>query len=328
MSLRLARPVLLAPVLISALSACAPNALPSGSLRATSETRIRSTPMTWQALPAAPAALTDAAGVAVGFSLWVMGGLTSNGQETASASRLQGFNRWEQLATLSNPRHGMGATQLAGERVLITGGESAGRVSGLSELWEPQSQSWQRVAELPTARRGLAVAGQGVFAYAAGGNNGVPSAAFEIFDSRTRQWQARQPLPTARDGAVAAALGRLVVVVGGRTAQGPTGVLEIYDPATDQWTTGPAMPTARAGAASAVYGHHLFVLGGDTAQGPTAVVESFDLSTRTWTSRTPLPQPITRAIAARVGERLAITGGIQQGRPSTQGYISPFPFWQ
>ncbi len=281
----------------------------------------------WTAFPDAGVARRNAAGIAVGYFLFVLGGQDESGATLGKTECFKAFDTWTDKAAMPTPRSNLAAAVVPSNRVLALGGLAAGGVTAAAELYGMDQGTWERLPNMPTARADAGAASRGVFAYVAGGQGQAGlSKAFEVFDIRDRSWKQLADMPTARAGCVAATLGQRVAVVGGRTANGATGVLELYNPETGTWSQGAPMPTARSNAAFAIYGHHLFVLGGRTSNGVTDVVESYDLAANQWTTRAALPQPLQGAVASKLGERLVVTGGTSNGRPSSKTWGMPFPF--
>lgn len=281
----------------------------------------------WTAYPDAGQARRHAAGVAVGFSFFVVGGQDAAGSALARTECFTAFDKWADKAPMPTPRTNLAAATVPSNRVLALGGIGANGVTAAAEMYSMDQGTWERLPSMPTARADAGAAFKGVFAYVAGGQSqGGPSKAFEVFDVRDRSWKRLPELRVARSGCVAAALGQRVAVVGGSTGSGVTNVLELYNPETGTWSQGAPMPTARSHAAFAIYGHHLFVLGGRTGSGATDVVESYDLASNTWTTRAALPVPLHGAVATKLGERLVVSGGTVNGRPSAKTWGMPFPF--
>ncbi|MCL5962729.1 MAG: hypothetical protein M1358_26030, partial [Chloroflexi bacterium] len=156
------------------------------------------------------------------------------------------------------------------------------------------SDTWAPVADMPTARAGLAtVSGPDGRIYAIGGVNqtGVLSRV-EAYDPNSNSWSTVASMPTARSH-FAATLGadNRIYAIGGYLGNsgaqaGPTGIVEVYDVYGDTWTTIASMPTVRGFLAGALgQDQRIYAMGGDAGAGTLTVVESLT------TAPTPTPIP-------------------------------------
>ena len=98
-------------------------------------------------------------------------------------------NRWTQLAPMSRPRAGIGATALDGRIYAIGGFDGAQRLD-IVEMYDPRMNVWSEVASLQSCRDGVCVMTYGCWVYAVGGIDG-PSYlnTVEAYDPRTDQWE-------------------------------------------------------------------------------------------------------------------------------------------
>jgi N-acetylneuraminic acid mutarotase len=115
-----------------------------------------------------------------------------------------------------------------------------GRVDGdyhrnlsVTEVYDPATDSWARVADLPTARSGIAAAEVDGRIYVFGGEGG--DGTFhenEAYDPAHDTWKAMAPMPTARHGLGSAVVdGRIYVLSGGPTPGGSFSNLnEVFTP--------------------------------------------------------------------------------------------------
>lgn len=281
---------------------------------------------TWIAYPDAPSARFNAAGVAVGFQFFVLGGYNDNLGRLNSVDRFTAFDKWSGMPAMPTPRSSLAAALVPYNRVLAIGGLANMLPLGTTEMFSVEKNTWDTMPDMPTPRWGAGADAYGDQAWVAGGAAIYPSRAFESFSIQTKSWTKLADMSVPREGCVAARIGQRIAVVGGRTPGGITGALELYNIDTGTWSRGPDMPTARSYPAFAVYGHHLFVLGGHLESGSTAAVESYDLGSNSWTKRTPLPEALSGALATKLGERLVVTGGFSNGHATAKTWGIPFPF--
>jgi DNA-binding CsgD family transcriptional regulator/N-acetylneuraminic acid mutarotase len=172
-------------------------------------------------------------------------------------------------------------------------------------------QRWQELADLPTARSGLAVAVYENQIYAIGGETtpGV-TGVMERYDAATDTWitLTSKPVPVADINA--AVIGGKIYISGGRLASGGvTDILESYDPRRDQWERRAPLPVALSGYALAEFEGKLYVFGGWNGQKFLASVYEYDPDQDKWFERMPMPTARGFAGAAVAGGKIYVIGG-------------------
>lgn len=170
---------------------------------------------------------------------------------------------------------------------------------------------WERLADLPTARSGLAVAVHENHIYAIGGETlqGV-TGKVESFDPVTNSWQTKSPKPLPVADVEAAMIGGKIFVPGGRLASGEiTNIMEVYDPYKDFWELGAALPKALSAYALVTFEGRLYLFGGWDGNQYLDTVFVYDPSRGTWMTRTPMPTRRGFAGAVVVGGKFFVIGG-------------------
>jgi N-acetylneuraminic acid mutarotase len=109
--------------------------------------------------PAAPVRRNSAAGAVIDGRLYVVGGRVVNGGNvTANEAFDPATGTWTTLAPLPNAQGGIAAAAI-GDRLYVFGGEYFGRGGGgvYREAWvyDPASDAWSRIADMPLPRHGL-----------------------------------------------------------------------------------------------------------------------------------------------------------------------------
>jgi N-acetylneuraminic acid mutarotase len=235
-------------------------------------------------------------------------------------------DRWTAKAPMPVGLHHVGIG-VAGGRLYVIGGY---RQSGLS-VWhpvatvyayDPDTDTWEERAPMPTARGALSVTEHDGKLYAIGGyDRTANSAAVEVYDPVRNLWTSRAPLPTPRDHLATATLFGKVYAIGGRVNgdyRRNLSVTEVYDPVTDQWKRAADLPTARSGITAAVVGGRVYVFGGEGGAGTFRDNEAYDPARDAWQAMAPMP-------TARHGLGSAVVQGriyVLSGGPTPGGSFS------
>jgi N-acetylneuraminic acid mutarotase len=223
-------------------------------------------------------------------------------------------NLWASALPTIQPSTALAAATGPDGRIYAIGGAILGGPNNMSfstptnfvQAFSPTANTWQMVANLPTARSFLAAAtGPDGRIYAIGGNASFgPTNIVEAYSPVTNTWTAVASMPTRRSGlaAVTGPDGRIYAIGGVDFLQSPLplATVEAYTPATNTWTTLASMPTPRQLLAAAVGPDgRIYALGGaDAAGNPLNTVEAYDITTNTWTVA--LSMPTRRSALAAV----------------------------
>ena len=161
---------------------------------------------------------------------------------------------------------------VAGGRIYVIGGTPTGNAL---DAYDPATDTWTRLAPMPTARNHLAGGLGASRLFVVGGRPPTTLATHGAYDLGTGAWTALAPMPTGRSGHAAAVVRGCLYAFGGEgnTAR-PDGVFpqnEVYDPRTNAWESLAPMPTPRHGIAATVIGDRIYLPGGATLQGLGAV---------------------------------------------------------
>lgn len=284
-------------------------------------------PLAWSPGIALPEARDQAAAVADGGAVYLLGGPTQQVLRLASDGQ-----SWTSGTQLDDPRRNLAAARLADGHLLAYGGEKneALEAAFLYDFYDRDNSDDASNMSTPRTQLAFAADGQGR-AYAFGGLNEeqqVLSSA-ERYDVASDTWSSIASLPSARVGATAAAdiLGHIYVFGGGtsNSAASVTSTAYRYDVAANSWTSIAAMPVA-VRSAVAVTGPNgkLYVLGGRAAGGVTDTVQSYDYVHGTWAIETSLPQPLSFAAATTddLGRIMLLGGRNAAGNPIADVWVS------
>ena len=221
----------------------------------------------------------------------------SNAVQTLSDAQLYSLatNRWMPTGQLHTPRFSHTTTLLDGGKVLVTGGnnlqQGIGQVQDSAELYDPQTQAWQRETWLPvdcmnhTATRLLT--GKVLVVGGFSGRQNAALATASLYDPETRLWTPARPLPAPRMQHTATLLesGQVLIAGGADEPFGPGQNLAfIYDPDLGTWEA-TLMGVPRKGhSATRLLTGNVLVLGNSSTSEPGSAwtAEVFDPRSRQW----------------------------------------------
>jgi N-acetylneuraminic acid mutarotase len=213
----------------------------------------------------------------------------------------------------------IGAAVVAGQdgRIYVIGGYNGSPLKTV-EAYDPATDTWSRVADMPTARSQLAaVVGLDRRIYAIGGFNGGDLSTVEAYDTVSKTWSVVAGMPTARaDLAAAPGPDGRIYAIGGDVGLRTTlrGTVEAYDPDSNTWSAVADLPTPRYYlAAAAGPDGRIYALGGYSS-GYLSTVEAYDTVNKTWSAVAHLPtERAELAAAAGPDGRIYAIGGSHFG---------------
>ncbi len=207
---------------------------------------------TWKALPPQKRLNVAWAGALAGNLIYLVG-------SARGTPVLDVFDPATGTFTERTPRQGLGGFALVsdGKRIFTFGGGDRDLRSAAVDAYDPPTDRWTRVAELPRGKWLPGAAAVDGRIYVMGGVLGKwaeqDDSVLEFFPAAARkaarppQWRARAVMPTPRLGSVAVALNRKIYVLGGFKhgdidRATPVSVLEVFDPVANTWTVRGPVP--------------------------------------------------------------------------------------
>jgi N-acetylneuraminic acid mutarotase len=188
------------------------------------------------------------------------------------------------------------------------------------------TNSWTKLANMPTSRYGLGLAVVSGKIYAIGGLNDKGELAVnEMYDPVTNRWSTKTSMPTARAGFAIAVYESKIYVIGGSVGDSFTGNMEVYDTINDTWETVTSMPTPRADLSANIVDDKIYLMGGKTyssgtpKHSQTNVNQVYDVKTNTWSTNTSMPVALQGYASTVIGSKIYVIGGAKQ---STSGVDS------
>ena len=120
------------------------------------------------------------------------------------------------------------------------------------EVYDPQANSWQRVASMPRGLFKFAAAAMDGKIYVTGGGTDDEDAvnSVYVYDPQADAWTQLSDMGTARQLHASAVVGGKLYVFGGRGGDHVSyhvdlSTAEVYDPASDSWAQGSSLTSAR-----------------------------------------------------------------------------------
>jgi N-acetylneuraminic acid mutarotase len=242
----------------------------------------------WSTPDSIPEGLNHAGLVHLDGKLFLVGGFTEDTFEPTAAVRIFDLEsrEWSDGSPLPTARGAMAVVVLDG-RIHAIGGNAtnAGAMDpdehhvgtdqssvGTHEVYDPESDTWQRLAPLAIPRNHLGAAVANGRIHAVGGRvgNDFTMTAHEVYDPATNTWTEAPPVPTGRSGVAVIAHGEHVYIFGGETTGGQQKTFdeaERFDSSDETWESLPAMPTARHGLGAAAIDGTIYVVSGGPEPG-------------------------------------------------------------
>lgn len=298
----------------------------------------------WEAISQLPTQRKNFATAVVDGKIYLIGGtLFENRRGPYGLSTVEVFdtqtNTWQHVAEMPTPRASAGAAVVDGVIYVCAGyngiDNHAANLKFLDivEAYNPQTDTWTRKQDMPTARVQFGIGAVDGKIYAMGGTvhffeiqAGVPGrlALVEVYDPATDIWRKRANMPTKRDGLGVGVVNNRIYAIGGNGwPQGIRGGpflmdIEMYDPHTHRWQQKPKMLELRTSFSTVVGGDDIYLIGGFTGEAGNlrelATVAVYHPQTETWREIPAMPVPIRPLGAAAVGGKIYVFGGIGEGR--------------
>jgi N-acetylneuraminic acid mutarotase len=275
-------------------------------------------PPRWSRGAALPLPRSEVAGVLAGNEIYVIGGFTSNGQ---NSTRVDAYsprtNRWRRVADLPVAvDHTMAATYQG--RVYVLGGYGPSRAR-LTTAFVLVKGVWTPLPTMPEQRAAGGAAVVNGRLYVVGGvGSAVINRTSElasrmlVYDIPRRSWSSL-PGPTKREHLGVTALNGRIYAVGGRLAGADTNLqlFEVYTPG-GSWRRLPPVPGKRGGTGAAAAGRSIVSAGGETPTETIRTVYAYSTKTRRWRRLPNLPTPRHGLGVVAFGKRVFVVGGGRQ----------------
>src|SRR6266516_928805 len=142
----------------------------------------------WREIAAMPGPRSQAAAVARGTSIYVVGGFDGQRLVAPTYAYEANVDRWRQVAPIPTPRDHLAAAMITG-RICAVGGRRLSLTTNLAtlECYDPGADRWETLPDAPTARGGVGAAATGDRLVFVGGER--PDGTYkdvELYDPATR----------------------------------------------------------------------------------------------------------------------------------------------
>lgn len=268
-------------------------------------------PQQWQFKAPLPAPRQGMAAAALENKIYVMGGSQF---EHSTLNIVQAYDTdqdaWQtNIAPLNEARINAAAAVFGG-KIYVFGGRDHNQLVPQVEVYDPLSNQWSVVSQLPTPREGLSAVVVDTTIWVIGGAGFQTNYNIvEIYDPAANSWSALpHTLTVPRVAAVAANINGEVYVFGGFYF-GPLNSYEKY--VLDLgWVGAGNMLYACGSAAGAAAGGEIWIVGGENQLGTLDEVQHADVTgAGNWSNGPPMHVRRKNLAVARVGNRLFAIGG-------------------
>jgi hypothetical protein len=221
---------------------------------------------------------------------------------------------WKQLASLPEGYRNGEAVTLNDKIFFVTAGPSAGNPwNRFFYKYDPTTNIWTKLADLPGATQNLALAGVNGKIYAIGGDS-FRKTNYE-YTPETNTWITLSPMPTARQHIDCGISENKIYVIGGITSwETITKKNEVYDVASNNWSEKSEIPSLRNNPAIVTLDSLIYVIGGAGSDtdiwNNIATVECYNTKTDTWEQKADLPYVLFKPAAVVVKSQILVLGGI------------------
>ena len=200
------------------------------------------------------------------------------------------------------------------------------------EMYNPETDTWERKADMPTARSAASTSVVDGKIYTIGGEQvekvkmykgwvnkikNLPTV--EMYDPLTDTWTQKADMPTARSYFSTSVMDGKIYAIGGTSIfneQYRLETVEVYDPSTDTWAKASDLNHARSCAALSVVNGEIYAMGGwglseiqDQRDPILSSIEVFNLKINQWQERTGMIAPKTSHAASVINGKIYVTGG-------------------
>lgn len=191
---------------------------------------------------------------------------------------------WNDLPPMTYSRFGAAVAAVNNKIYVIGGWDGLSSVSNVVEVFDLDSQTWEKKSNMPTSVVYAAAAVIGNSIHVMGGYNGNTIInRHQVYNTINNSWSLATNLPQARSGCGAAVVSDKIYLIGGYFNSTALNTNQMYDPVTSAWVDKAPMITARTDFAVAQTNGGIYVIGGWN-QDVLNVNEFYNPTTNSWTT--------------------------------------------
>jgi hypothetical protein len=236
----------------------------------------------WTKASPLPRNLDHIQGVALNGLVYYIGGLAAWPRPAVDSTYVYdaSLDRFRSAAPMPRAR-GAGGVAAHDGRIYYAGGLSDGRAVAWFDVYDPKTDSWSTLPDMPRARDHFQAVVARDKLYVVGGRDselGREIAETDVYDFAARRWSSAAPIPTPRGGFAAALVAGEIYVIGGEDPDGAHATVEAYDVRTDTWRASDPLPVGRHGIQAVVCGGAIYVAAGGRTEGgenPSSLVDVY-----------------------------------------------------
>ncbi|MGH7045994.1 MAG: Kelch repeat-containing protein [Stellaceae bacterium] len=296
----------------------------------------------WQFAAPMPQPMAEIVAASVGGKIYVLGGLNDKTFDADGVVWVYDpeANSWSVRKPMPAPAHHLAVSAYQG-KIYVFGGFTrpknlrAWQATDAAWQYDPATDSWKKLAPMPTPRGSAQAAEVGGRIYVIGGDRSnvpghwnaplVPPTAqivvgtTEAYDPATNTWQEREPMPTPRNHFLATAVNGKIYAIDGRigtvfvTMSDVIDLVEEYDPQKNHWIFKTRSPTNRGDISGGVYNGKIYLTGGEYQDTKRKMVfwavETYDPATDSWGILPHIQDGRHGFAAAFVGNAFHVMGG-------------------
>lgn len=137
-------------------------------------------------------------------------------------------------------------------------------ISGINECYDPSTDTWSSMANMPTARDNLTSSVVDNKIYCIGGQPSSSNSRKinECYDPFTDTWTTKTSMPTSRLSLVSSTVNDKIYCIGGYNSSVVYDVNEEYNPSMDTWTTKTNIGTPLSRTNAEVVNNCIYIIGG------------------------------------------------------------------
>jgi len=273
-------------------------------------------PAQWKPSATAPIARDAAATTQTDGTIWIFGGIRSDGGVTGVHSGYDPVvDAWKTGADLPAAVQHATAVTFQDNPIVLGGWTDKAKKVATDKVWRVVNGQWVELPHLLQPRAAAAAVTVGAPNTPAeriiitGGvdANGALVNTTEIFDGTS--WTLGAPIPTPRQMLAAASDGKLVYAVGGNNGTTDLTTVEAYDPAAKTWTALAGLPQPRSDLGVAIADARLVAVGGVSEGQVLKSVSVMDLMTKTWDALPDMASPRHGMAVDAVDKSVYAVGG-------------------